>query len=83
MDKKLIKYFSIFVLVVVLITLGLSIFYSRAFISSTLFMSSLLLFSYSYYIYDDKDKKKIVYILFIIGILLIISALGYMFMRIM
>ena len=82
-NKKVIKNFSIGVFVVTLVILLLSIFYNSAFLSSFMFMSSLTLFSYCYYIYEDKKKVKLLYILFCMGVLLIIGALGYTFMRIL
>lgn len=79
-NKKVIKIFGLVVFIILIITLILSIKYS-AFIPSSMFMGSLLLFSISYYIMDDNDKKKILYGLFILGVLLIIGALGYTVMR--
>lgn len=79
-NKKIIKIFGLVVFIILIITLILSIKYS-AFIPSSMFMGSLLLFSICYYIMDDSDKKKILYSLFILGVLLIIFALGYTVMR--
>lgn len=79
-NKKVIKIFGLVVFIILIITLILSIKYS-AFIPSSMFMGSLLLFSISYYIMDDNDKKNILYGLFILGVLLIIGALGYTVMR--
>ena len=45
------------------------------------YMGSLLLFSISYYIMDDKEKRGILYTLFILGVLLIIGAISYTIMR--
>ena len=77
--KKNIKLFGGFVLLVVIITLALSIFYSTAFIPACMLMGSLELFIICYYIKDS--NKKVMYILFSIGILLIVASLGYTFMR--
>ena len=79
--KKNIKMFGGFVLLVVIITLVLSIFYSTAFIPTCMLMSSLELFIICYYIKDS--NKKVMYILFSIGILLIMASLGYTFMRLL
>ena len=79
MESKKIKYFSGFVLIVTIVTLLLSIFYSRAFVTSFMLMLSLFLFSIAYMIKDN--NKKMVNILFIVGVLLIIGSLVYMFMR--
>ncbi len=79
MDKKTIKIFSIVVLLVALITLGLSIFYNRAFISSCMLMTSLFLFSICYYLGDK--KKGLMYTLFIFGVLLIVASLCYTYLR--
>lgn len=78
-NKKLIKIFSGIVLIICLITLGLSIFYSTAFLASTMLMTSLFVFSICYYIKDD--KKGLMYILFILGVLLIIASLVYTYLR--
>ena len=77
------KIFSWFILVVTLITLGLSIFYNTAFINSFILMLALFIFSIAYAI-KDRDKfnnSKNVYILFIIGVILIITSLVYMYLR--
>ena len=80
-NKKLIKIFCLVVLGVTIGTLLLSIFYNDAFVSSFMLMLSLFIFGICYYIKDD--KKKMMYILFCIGIMLIIGSLVYTFMRIM
>ena len=79
MGNKKVKYFSIFVLLITVVTLGLSIFYNSAFWTSFMLMLSLYLFSIAYMIKDN--NKKAVYILFTMGILLIIGSLVYMFVR--
>lgn len=79
-NRRVVKVFSVVVLVILLMTLGLAIKYS-AFIPSSMFMGSLLLFSISYYIMNDKEKKGILYTLFILGVLLIIGAISYTIMR--
>lgn len=79
-NKKKIKIFMIGVLVIALILLGL-VFFNTAFISAFLLWLSLFLFSYCYYIKDD-DNKKLMYCLYVVGVLLIIGALFYMVMRI-
>ena len=78
-NKKIIKGFCVVVFIVTLGTLGLSIFYNKAFIPSFMLMLSLFLFGICYYIKDD--KKNIMYILFVTGVLLIVSSLLYTFMR--
>ena len=83
MGNKLLKLFSGFILLVTIITLGLSIFYNSAFLTSFMLMLALFLFSIAYTI-KDRDKfnnSKNVYILFILGVLLIIGSLVYMFLR--
>lgn len=62
------------------VTLILSIM-NIAFISACMLMLSLLLFSICFKIGDS--NKKIMYILFIMGVLLIISSLVYMCMRVL
>ena len=84
MEKnKVIKYFSIVVLVITIVTLLLSIFYSSAFLSSFMLMLSLFIFSVCYGLMGNNDKKNLMYILFGLGVLLIIGALIYTFIRIM
>ena len=78
-NKKVILSFCFASLFVTLGTLLLSIFYNTAFIPSNLLMFSLFIFSVCYYIKDD--KKNLVYILFVFGVLLIVASLGYTFMR--
>ena len=79
MDKKVIKYFSGFSLVLVVGTLLASIFYSRSFIPSCMLMSALFLFSVCYYVKDD--KKNLMYGLFILGVLFVIASLVYTYLR--
>ena len=79
--EKNIKIFGGFVLLVIVITLALSIFYSTAFIPSCILMTSLELFVICYYIKDS--KKDLMKFLFVIGVLLIVCALVYTFMRLL
>ena len=62
------------------VTLILS-FMNTDFIPSCMLMLSLLLFSICYMI-KDNDKKICLYVLYVIGVLLIIGSLTYTFMRI-
>ena len=80
-NKRIIKSFCGASLLVTLGTLLLSIFYNNntAFIPSFMLMLALFIFSVCYYIKDD--KKNLMYILFVIGVLLIFASLGYTFMR--
>ena len=77
-NKKLIKYFSGFSLVVAIGSLLAAIFYNKAFVPSSMLMLSLFIFSICYYIKDD--KKNLMYILFVIGVLLIITSLIYTYL---
>lgn len=79
-NKKNIKLFCIIVLIVTIVTLLLSIFYSMAFLSSFMLMLSLSLFGCCYYLKDD--NKKVTYILFSIGVLLIIGSLVYTYIKV-
>ena len=79
-NKKNIKTFNTIILAITIITLCLSVLYDSAFIPSFLLMSSLFIFGICYYIKDA--RKKLMYILFIVGILLIIASLAYTFMRV-
>ena len=74
------KLFSIVSLFAFIVTLILS-FMNSAFIPSCMLMLSLLLFSICYMI-KDNDKKIYLYILYVIGVLLIIGSLIYTYMRI-
>ena len=61
MGNKLLKLFSGFILLVTIITLGLSIFYNSAFLTSFMLMLALFLFSIAYTIKDSiniNDVKK-------------------------
>ena len=80
-NKKINKIFSIVVLIITVITLLLSVFYNSAFVPTFMLMLSLFLFSICYYIRGE--KKDLLYILFIVGVLLIIGSIAYTFMRIM
>ena len=75
----MIKGFIVISMVVTLVTLLLSIVYNSAFIPSFMLMLSLSLFGISYYIKDN--KKSMMYLLFVVGVLLIIGSLVYTFIR--
>ena len=79
MNKETQKLFMIVSLFAFLVTLVLSIM-NTSFISACMLMLSLLIFSICYMIKDD--KKVILYILFIIGVGLIIASLVYTYVRI-
>lgn len=79
-NKKIIKIFSITILIITIITLILSIFYSKAFIPTTMLMASLYLFSICYS--QKNNNQKVTYSLYVIGILLIIGSLIYTTVRI-
>ncbi len=74
------KLFSIVSLFAFIVTFILSIM-NTAFIPSCMLMLSLLLFSICYII-KDNSKKIVMYILYIVGVLLIIGSLIYTFVRI-
>ena len=80
MNKENEKIFSIVAFFLMGITLVLSTM-NHAFIPAFMFMLSLFIFSICYLIKDD--KKVATYILFILGVLLIIAALVYTYMRIL
>ena len=79
MKKETEKLFIIVSLFAFLVTLILS-FMNTAFIPSCMLMLSLLLFSICYLIKDN--KKNVMYILFVVGVLLIVGSLAYTLMRI-
>ena len=72
--------FIVVSLLAFIVTLILS-FMNSAFIPSCMLMLSLLLFSICYKL-KDNDKKKIMYILYVCGVMLIVGSLIYTFMRI-
>ena len=74
------KLFSIVSLFAFIVTLILS-FMNTAFIPSCMLMLSLLLFSVCYTLKDD-NKKIYLYILYGLGVALIIGSLVYTFTRI-
>lgn len=79
MNRETEKLFSIVSLFAFIVTLVLS-FMNSSFIPSCMLMLSLFLFSVCYLI---RDNKKInMYILFVVGVLLIIGSLVYTYMRI-
>jgi len=77
--KKNLKIFNTIILIITILSLFLSILYDSAFIPSFMLMSSLFIFGICYYIKDE--RKTLMYILFIVGILLIFASLAYTFMR--
>ena len=80
-NKKMIRVFEGVTAVIVVGTLLLSVLYNSAFVPSFMLMLSLFIFEICYDIKDN--KKSIMYILFIIGVLLIFGSLLYTFMRLL
>ena len=78
-NKNLVKGFCFAVGLLVVITLLLSIFYNTAFVSSCMLMTSLLMFGICYYFKDD--RKNLMYLLFILGVILIFASLIYTYLR--
>ena len=72
---------SLFVGIVFLVMLALSIS-NEVFIPATLISFALFLFCISYYYMEDESKKKLVYILFTLGIILIVVEVIYTIVRI-
>ena len=79
MKKETERMFLIVSVLAFIVTFVLSLMNS-AFIPSCMLMLSLTLFCICYMIKDN--KKTIMYILFVVGVLLIIGSLVYTFMRI-
>lgn len=79
MDKKIEKIFCYIVSIIVLVLIILTI-KKIIFLPALLLMTSLLLFGLSYAIRDSK-KKWLIYTLFIIGVILVISAISYLIWR--
>ena len=77
--KKNIKTFYMGALAVAMLTGGLAFFYNDAFMPSFMLMLSLFLFGVCYAIKDE--KKSLMYLLFILGVLLIIGSLVYTYIR--
>jgi len=73
------KLFSIVSFFAFFVTFVLSIM-NTAFISACMLMLALFLFTICYRLKDN--KKILLYVLFSIGVLLIVGSLVYMFMRI-
>ena len=79
MDNKFVRNFCIGALVITLISFGLTFFYNNAFMPSFILMLALFLFSVCYYVKDS--KKNLMYVLFVLGVLLVIYSLVYTYMR--
>ena len=79
MEKKIERIFCYIVSIIVLVLIILTI-KKMIFLPALLLMTSLLLFGLSYTIRDSK-KKWLIYILFIIGVILVISAISYLIWR--
>ena len=72
-EKKVIRIFEIVTLLIVIATALLSVLYNNAFVPSFMLMLALFIFEICY---DIKDNKKtMMYVLFIIGVLLILGSL--------
>ena len=80
MNKETEKLFSIVSMFAFLVTLVLS-FMNNKFIPAYMLMLALFIFTICYMIQDN--KKIVFYILFVMGVLLIIGALVYTYMRIL
>lgn len=79
MDKENEKIFSIIAFFLMVITIVLTIM-NINFLASSMLMTALFIFSICYIIKDN--KKILTYILFIVGVLLIIASLAYTYMRV-
>ena len=80
MNKETEKLFSIVSMFAFFVTLVLS-FMNKKFIPACMLMLALFIFTICYMIQDN--KKIVLYILFVMGVLLIIGALVYTYMRIL
>lgn len=67
---------------IVFLTLLVFAIINKVFIPATLISFSLFLFCVSYYYIEDKSKKKLVYVLFTIGVLLIVAEVIYTLLEI-
>lgn len=80
MDKENEKIFAIIAFFLMLVS-GILSLMNTAFLSAFMLLTSLFIFSICYIIKDT--RKTLTYILFSIGVLLIIASLIYTYMRIM
>ena len=79
-NKETWNLFMVVSLLAFIVTLVLS-FMKSAFIPSCMLMLSLFLFTICYRL-KDNNKKVVMYILYVVGVLLIISSLIYTYTRI-
>ena len=79
-EKRINKIIIVISLLITLLCIGL-IFVNSAFIPASMLWLSLLIFSICYYI-KDNEKKKNVYMLFLLGVILIVGSLIYTIMRV-
>lgn len=84
-DMKELKKVEIIVSAIVGVVFLVLLFFAitnEVFIPATLISLALFLFCICYYYIDDESKKKLVYVLFAIGVVLIITEVVYTIMRI-
>jgi len=79
--KKIELIVSLFVGIVFLILLFLTLI-NEVFLPATLIAFALFLFCICYYYIDDESKKKMVYVLFSLGVLLIVIEVIYTMVKI-
>ena len=68
--------------IIFLLMLGFAIC-NKVFVPLALITFSMLLFSICYYYIDDKSKKKLVYILFSVGVIIIVVEVIYTLVNIL
>lgn len=80
-DKKMIKCLGVIISFITIGILLLAILYNDSFYSSVIYLTSLSVFMWFFYLDGDKEREHIQYALFGIGVLLIVFGLGYTFWR--
>lgn len=74
---KIYEKYTCFVVGIIAILLFVSVLKNPIFIPALLITIALELFCIAYYYLEDKDKKKLVYGLFIVGVILVFVAIIY------
>ena len=80
---KVYEKYTCFAVGFIIIILIVAVLKNSIFIPALLITIGLELFTISYYFMDNKDKKGLVYNLFVLGIILVIIAIVYTILKIM
>jgi hypothetical protein len=79
-NKKLEKLFLVVIGIMFLVLLVMS-FRDYMFVSAAMIMACLECFTLGYYVRDDKSKKYLVYLLFVVGVVLLMGSIIFMLVR--